>query len=377
MRKLLISLGLVVCLLMAFALPMCAPAPAPPVEEEKPPVEEEAPPVEEELAKSILAYMTIGDDNNKVVIDFIKEKLGVEVKVSDLSCGEVYARLEAEAPRFATDMVMYACAPEAMDAREKGWSVAYDSPNWRDAGPVFKDPDNYWWNLGNFHFVLNSNPDMLAEAGYTMPQSWDELLDPKWKGEIVMPSPLTSGTAYMILYSLMTEFGFNRDKGEEGGWEYLEALDKNIHHYVSSGSAPLELVARGEFLLGISSDSLVLRRLEEGYPVIWTIPKEGTGYGMNSAFILKGTKELYTCQKIVDLLGTKEFAELMSATTGYVSKEPDVISAFYGSEKYPCELALPGGIPRYISNIDIGWAIENRVRLLDEWKERIGRVPAE
>jgi len=43
-----------------------------------------------------------------------------------------------------------------------------------------------------------------------MPKSWRDLLDPKWKGEIVMPSPLSSGTANMMRYSFLALYGTPR-----------------------------------------------------------------------------------------------------------------------------------------------------------------------
>ena len=376
--KWLISVGLVVCLVMTFALPMCAPAPAPPVEEEKPPVEEEAPPVveeEEELAPYITAYMADGAEVFAVISGYIKEELGVDMRYSFLSCGEIGARMRAEAPYFAVDFVS-ACGPQAYLAKEEGWAVAYDSPNWRGAGDLWVDPDNYWWNRDCFSFILDANKDMLAESGYAMPESWDELLDPKWKGQITMPSPTSSGTAFMMLYSFMTLYGFNEGKGEEGGWEYLEALDTNIHHYVKSGSAPLDLCGRGEFILGISSDSNVLNRMESGLPITWTIPKEGTGYSSHNFFIVKGTKQEYTCQKIVDLLGTKGFAAELAAMKGVVTKwGADVPCAFYEGAIYPPERPFAVvGMPAYIPNIDLAWANANKARLLSEWEKRIGRA---
>ncbi len=158
-------------------------------------------------------------------------------------------------------------------------------------------------HLPHFSFVLVGNKDRLAKAGYKMPESWKDLLDPKWKGEIVMPSPLSSGTANMMRFTFLALYG------DAEGWKFIEALDKNIHHYTRSGNAPTDLVGRGEFMLGITSDENVKKRIDDGYPLIWSIPKEGTGYDGTSALILKGTKKLDTCKKIIDLLGTPEFSE--------------------------------------------------------------------
>jgi len=354
--KWLISVGLVVCLLMAFALPMCAPTP---------PVEEEAPPVEEELAKYIKAYMAITPENNIELCNFIKEELGVEVRQTYTSCGECEAKLIAEAPRFSADMVIHMCGPQAFVAKDEGWSIAYDSPIWREASEIWKDPDNYWWSHGNLSFYLVGSKEKLDAAGYTMPESWDDLLDPKWKGEIVTSSPLTSGAAYRILFSFITLYGLNTGKGEEGGWEYIEALDKNIDHYTKSGNAPSDLCGRGEFMLGIAYSVGALDRISEGYPLYCTVPKEGTGIGPAPSFILKGTEKEYTCQKIIDLLGSHEGCQFMANLGGYDTKDPTAVGPTFAE-------VFPEGI-NYIPNIDLAWAYGDKDRLVNEWKDRIGR----
>ncbi|MBA7477835.1 hypothetical protein ES707_13250 [subsurface metagenome] len=370
-KKLLKLLGTIVLaavIAMAF-VPGCAkeaPAPVPGPAGPAGPAAEPAPPEEPKLAD----YVTVFEGSGSVEIagefaKLVEDELGVKVKFEALSHGVIHSRVIAEAPRFSADMCANVGFPLMVEAKEKGWSVAYDSPTWLGAGDMWVDPDGYWWNNGNWAFVLVGNKDMLAEAGYDMPKSWDELLDPKWKDNIIMPSPATSGTAFMMVYSFLTLYGLNVGKGEEGGWEYLEALNKNIHHYTRGGNVPSDFVGRGEFMLGISSDEMVLPRIREGYPLVWAIPEEGTGYGSGGAFIFKGTEKLYTCQKIIDLFGTTEYCKFWSELAGYVTKDPVAVSALYG------------GIPSYIPNIDQGWAVANKSRLLEEWIERIGRVPAE
>mgnify|MGYP001031848521 CR=1 FL=1 len=361
--KWLISLGLVVCLVVAFTLPACAPAP--PVEEEKPPVEEEKPPVEEEeeLAKSINAYMCSSKNSNAKAVAYMKEKLGVTINQHFESVGVVHAKLKAEAPRFNADIVSHVSFPVAFDAKNNGWAIPYDSPTWRDADFPFKDPDNYWVNIGTSLFLLVYNEEMLAEKGYEAPKSWEDLLDPKWKGQIVMPSPVSSGTGYRILYTFLTEYGFNAGKGEEGGWEFYEELNKNVHHYTKSGSTPVDLVTRKEFMLGLSVTSGIADRIKEGYPIKWFIPEGGTGYDLAAVFILKGTKEEYTCQKIVDEFGTLEFAQYLATYSGLVSRYTQAHNALFGEY-----------VPNWVPNIDPEWLSVNKGRLLDEWKDRIGRV---
>jgi iron(III) transport system substrate-binding protein len=301
-------------------------------------------------AQDVRVYMGLSPENNVKVVNFVKEKTGISVLQTFQSFGEIEAKVKSEAPNFNADMVGGCGSPLAFMAKKSKWSAPYQSPAWRGVNPVFVDPEGYWFNISNFSFVLVGNKDKLKEKGYEMPKSWKDLLDPKWKDQIVMPSPLSSGTANMIRYSFLSLYG------EDEGWKFLAALDKNIHHYTRSGNAPTDLVGRGEFLLGITSDENVKKRIDEGYPLIWSIPGEGTGYDGTFAFIFTGTKMADTCKKVVDAFGSQGFSDMMAAI-GYMTPRP-AANALYGKIT-----------PKYIK-LDLGWAAENRPKWNDVWKEK-------
>ena len=79
---------------------------------------------------------------------------------------------------------------------------------------------------------------------------------------------------------------------------------------------------------GLTSDENVKKRIDDGYPLIWTIPEEGTGYDGTFALIFKGTEKLDAAKKVIDVLGTPEFSGLM-AGIGYVTPRP-APNALYG-----------------------------------------------
>jgi iron(III) transport system substrate-binding protein len=303
------------------------------------------------MAEDINAYMGTSPDNNAKIAKFIKDKTGITVNQTFQSCGEIEAKLKAEAPNFSADMIIGACSPQAFLAKKSGWSIPYVSPAWKGVPEAFMDPMGEWYNIATFSFVLVGNKDRLAKAGYKMPESWRDLLDPKWKGEILMPSPLSSGTANMMRFTFLALYG------DAEGWKFLEALDKNIAFYTRSGNAPTDLVGRGEFTLGITSDENVKKRLDDGYPLLWSIPQEGTGYDGTTALILKGTKKIDTCKKIIDLLGTPEFSELMAAI-GYVTPRP-AANALYGKT-----------LPKFVK-LDLGKAADDKGKNNDIWKQKL------
>ncbi len=86
-------------------------------------------------------------------------------------------------------MVISYGAHQAIVGKKQGIYECFTAPSWADIDPVFKDPDGCWYALGTFSFLLIGNKQKLAEKGWGMPMSWKELLDPKWKGQIVAPSP--------------------------------------------------------------------------------------------------------------------------------------------------------------------------------------------
>jgi iron(III) transport system substrate-binding protein len=284
---------------------------------------------------------------------FLSENTGTQVKTLGLSGGELWARVQAEKPNIGADVIFgFGPGPAILGKREGLWEVYPDPPGWRDIDPRYKDPAGAWFDIGTSCFVLVGNKNLLAKKGYNMPESWFDLLDPKWKGEIVMPSPVTSGTAFMINATFLQLLGWDK------GWEFLERLDKNVDHYTKSGNQPLEDVGRGEFMLGLTSDEKVPQRLQQGYPIYWSVPKEGVGYEGNIVVIVKGTKHLDAAKRVVNFAGTEKFQRWV-AQFGYLTAREAP------NPMYPKK-------PKLV-NYSYEWAADNNARVIESWKTKFLR----
>jgi iron(III) transport system substrate-binding protein len=284
---------------------------------------------------------------------FLTDNTGVQVKALGLSGGELWARVQAEKPNIGADVLFgFAPGPAILGMREGLWIPYPDAPAWKDIQPRYKGKDGAYFDLGTSCFVLVGNKDLLAKKSLKMPESWSDLLDPKWKGEIVMPSPVTSGTAFMINATFLQLLGW------EKGWEFLERLDKNVAQYTRSGNAPLEHVGRGEYILGLTSDEKVPQRLQQGFPILWTAPKEGLGYEGNIVAIVKGTKQLEAAKKIVNFAGTEKFQRWL-AQFGYLTAR-DAPNPMYPSK------------PKLV-DYSYEWAADNHERIIDAWKTKFLR----
>jgi iron(III) transport system substrate-binding protein len=256
---------------------------------------------------NVVKYYT---DNDESELDPFAKAIakGANLKLEPLrlSSGEAWARVEAESPRVGVDIHFGWPLSFALLAKEKGLLMQYKSPTWRSIPDEYKDPDGYWYGWSYWFACIGVNTKLLKEKGLDPPRSWNDLLDPKWKGEIVMPNPGTSGTAYLTVSTIMQLFG------EDRGWSYLEKLNRNVAQYTKSGSAPGQLVAQGEYMIGITWDQAVEKRKNEGYPIEMIIPTEGTGYVLDIAVIYKNAENPEAAKKFIDYVGSRTFQEVVA-----------------------------------------------------------------
>ena len=302
---------------------------------------------------NVVKYYT---DNDESELDpfakAIARGTGLKLEPLRMSSGEAWARVEAESPRVNADVHFGWPLSFALMAKEKGLLMQYKSPAWKAIPDQYKDPDGYWYGWSYWFACIGVNTKLLKEKGYDPPRSWNDLLDPKWKGEIVMPNPGTSGTAYLTVSTIMQLFG------EDKGWSYLEKLHKNVAQYTKSGSAPGQLVAQGEFMVGITWDQAIEKRRNEGYPVQMIIPAEGTGYVLDIAVIYKNTKNPEGAKKFIDYIGNRNFHQ--------------EVAKYRSKVTYPGVESLVSFDPKLI-DYDAKWAADNRKRIMSTWKSRFAQ----
>ncbi|HZR03510.1 MAG TPA: extracellular solute-binding protein [Burkholderiales bacterium] len=275
------------------------------------------------LAQQLRMYAALSKVNVDKIVAFVNSELKTDIVALTLSTGPMHAKIMAEAPNVEADLVL-TLEWSALKMQQAGLTEPYPNPpSWRDIDGRYKSPAGHWFNLGTYSYLLIANKKRLEEKGFKVPQSYDDLLDPKWKGEIVMPSPVFSGTGTMFMNSM-----FSLKGSKEEGWKYLEKLDKNIAQYTKSGNLPTLLVSRGEYMLAITSDAQVAESIAQGYPITYAIPKEGVGADGNMILITKSAKNKEAAKRVVDFMGTEKFQRFFSQL-GYLSARQGLPNPLY------------------------------------------------
>lgn len=211
---------------------------------------------------------------------------GIPTSYVRLASGEAVARLESARNNPEFDVWHGGPVDGYNVAAEAGLLATYESPTAADVDPAFMDPNGYWGGVYVGVLGFCSNQTVLDSLGIQPPQTWDDLLAPELKGQIMMAHPATSGTAFATLWTQVVLRG-----GEDEALDWMKQLHGNILQYTTSGSAPAQSAGRGEVGVSIVFSHDCVKYAEQGMSdLVTTIPSDGTGWEIGGVALIEGTK---------------------------------------------------------------------------------------
>jgi iron(III) transport system substrate-binding protein len=288
-------------------------------------------------------------------------KYNITVNYVRMSSGEALARVQAEKDNPQFDIWWGGPADSFIAAKEAGVLEPYNSPNMKNLRDqkLYKDADNYWAGIyvGSLGFATNKNW-LDAHPGTKAPESWDDLLKPEFKGQIMVAHPSTSGTSYTALATVL------QIRGEQAGWEYLKKYAGQIAQYTKSGAAPAKFVGQGEAAVAIVFSHDTVNEIENNkQPLVLTFPKEGTGYEIGGMGILKGAKHMQAAKLWFDWALTPEAQSLGPKYKAY--QAPTINGV---------ELSHPELLQVNLINYDFQWAGKNKKAFVEKFTNEIANA---
>jgi len=290
------------------------------------------------------------------IFDAFSKATGIKVNQLDMSSGEVLARMRAEKGRPLADVWFGGGVDAFIAAKKDGLLEPYVSPQAADINAKYKDAEGYWTGISlvTVDFVVNTQ--ILKERGIPIPETWEALTAPAFKGEISMSDPSISGTAYFTLYSLLAA------RGKEKGWEFFAKLAENIPFYAKRGSEPPQRAAMGESLVGLAP-GLWPELQAQGYPIQYVFPTDGIPWWPAPVAIFKGAERMEAAKALVDWALSKEGQEVLKTKDPRFPTRADVA---------PPE-ALAGVDTATFIPMDFLTAGAERAEVLKTWQERFAK----
>lgn len=314
------------------------------------------------LAGEITIYSSLEEEEITRFVDQASQDIpDITLNILRLSTGNLTARLVAEADNPQADVVLSLPVTNMLNPAIYNSLVTYEPEEVEKIPSQFRDSDGRWFSLAGYMEVFCANTDRLASLDLPVPTSWEELVDPKYKGEVVMPDPVSSGVGFVNISTLVTGLG------EEKGWDMIERLTKNIAQYVNSGSRPCRMAQSGEYAIGVSYEVPAIQAINEGYPLQMVIPSDIAGYEISGNAMLKGSDNIRDTETFLDWLLTPAsleiFADLKPVTT--VPRE----TASEAAQK----AGLPNDLSTVLSPVDFAAMAEKREAIMKRWAEITGR----
>src|SRR5699024_5648069 len=155
----------------------------------------------EDLEDKVVVYSPHGKD---ILSDFEKrfeQEYDVDMEFLDMGSQEILDRVRSEKNNPQADVWWGAPQVNFDQAKEEGLLAEY-KPSYADAlDDMYHDEDWMWSGTSITPEVIMYNTKEISEE--EAPKDWDDLLDPKWKDEIIIRYPLASGTMRTIYSSMI------------------------------------------------------------------------------------------------------------------------------------------------------------------------------
>jgi len=297
--------------------------------------------------------------------DLSAYKQAFEAKYPDIkinwvrnSTGIIAAKLKAEKDNPRADVIWGVSVTDVEQLKKDGILEPYMPAEAEKIPAKFRDNDQppSWIGTNGYVGAIIYNTIEGKKKNIPQPATREDLTDPVYKDQIVMPNPAASGTGFLCVS------GWIQAWGEEKAWAYMDKLNQNVRQYTQSGSAPAVQAGRGETVVGIAFELRGARLLQDGAPISVTLPKEALGWDLNAVAVIKGSPQLDAAKKLADWATSTEAMKVYGKTRVVIAM-PE-----YGAKLE----GLPADETDRLLDQDFEWAASNRERIIREFEKRYG-----
>lgn len=254
----------------------------------------------EDYKGTVVVYSPHDADPLNAGVNLFMEKYpNVKVEVVAAGTGELCNRIAAETANPIAD-VLWGGGADSL-AAFKEYFEPYVCANDEFIGAAYKDPDGLWIGESPLPMVIFYNKDLIEKDGLTIPETWEDLTKPEWKGKIAYCLPSKSGSAYTQLCTMILGHG-----GKEDGWDFIKKLYDNLDGKIVDSSGKChKMVADGEFYVGLTLEKAAVQYKDDP-SVGFVYPKDGTSAVPDGVALVKGCPNEENAKLFIDFVTSKE-----------------------------------------------------------------------
>ena len=240
---------------------------------------------------------------------FEAENPDIDVRALDMGSQEVLDRVRSERANPQADI--WFGAPSILFARAANDSLlAAYRPSWASAIPARGR------GVGDFFFSAYETPAIIAFNSNAIdpteaPQDWDDVLAPKWSGQVLIRNPIASGTMRAI-FGMVILRGLQAHGDTSAGFDWLRRLDAQTIDYPLNPALLHQKLLREEGTLTLWDLPDILIEQSRGSPFGFVLPASGTPVIEDAIAIVRGAQHREAAQRFVEWVGSTS-AQLQAA----------------------------------------------------------------
>jgi iron(III) transport system substrate-binding protein len=265
----------------------------------------------------VLWYTTLIVDQivRPLIKSFQQQFPGIDVKFIRIDSGQQVTRLINEASVGRTQADVWNVIDGATSLVQKNIAAEFDIASGRGLPATLIDPHRRWiaTNLATRSLAYNTNLVKQEQA----PRTYQDLLDPRWKGAFVWnPNAMTGAWGFIATVL--------RHMGEEQGMNYLHKLAKQeIVPLPVATRAVLDRVIAGEYPMGLEMvNAHVAISARIGAPVRW-VPLDATTTTLQIAGVTTGAPHPNAGRLFLDFITSRAGQEIFREVN-YIPMHPDI-----------------------------------------------------
>jgi iron(III) transport system substrate-binding protein len=300
-------------------------------------------------------------------IDLVREgitagfgkRYGITVSYISSGSSKSGARVRAEraAGRYLLDVFVSGSDTPTLTFLPSGWldriepvlidPEVTDASKWREGHLWFVDPDRTILRV--FGYVT---PTVAINTKFVKPEevaTWQQLLDPKWRGKIIAKDPTVSGAGATLISYFYLNFGPS----------FVEKLYKTQKPFVSRDARQaVQSLAQGNFPIWVGPDQTETTRFREmGYPIQYVLPSDGpsviTG-GWGIVCLVNKAPHPNAAKLFVNWLASREGQAIFAKAASSVSLRNDIV------QDWAEDFAVPVEGKKYLDAYDYKFITEQR-----------------
>lgn len=245
------------------------------------------------------------------IANLFEAETGIKVELFRSGGTAILSRFmqEYDAKRIAADVLTTSDPAAANAMARKDMFVAFKPKDFDKISDAAKDSEGYHVGQRLNMITIFAREDKVAAAD--LPKKWTDLVDPKYKGKLVMSDPSFTSLQRSVVGTLSKKLG----------WSYYENLRKNDVMVVQGNEQILDNLKRGERLIAAGAlDSYAADARQAGHKIASIYPADGTFMIASPTSIIKGSPNPNAAKAFAEFMIGKNAQKLFPEDGGYAAR---------------------------------------------------------